>query len=122
MTTVLIKNLTKQSSLIKATLADTFFLKLAGLMFRNEIQQDEGLLLSDTFESRINTSIHMLFMKFDICVVWINRQLQVVDVQYAKKWALAYFPKKPAQYTLELNSALMDHFSIGDILEFKHEK
>ena len=122
MTTVLIKNLSKQSTLIKATLADTFFLKLAGLMFKNEINPDAGLLLTDSFESRINTSIHMLFMKFDICVVWINRQLQVIDIQYAKKWALAYFPKKPAQYTLELNSSQMDHFSVGDKLEFEYEK
>ena len=122
MTTVLIKNLSKQSTLIKATLADTFFLKLAGLMFKNEINPDAGLLLTDLFESRINTSIHMLFMKFDICVVWINRQLQVVDIQYAKKWALAYFPKKPAQYTLEINSSQMDHFSVGDELEFEYEK
>jgi uncharacterized membrane protein (UPF0127 family) len=122
MTTVIIKNLSKQSSLIKANLADTFFLKLAGLMFKNEINPDSGLLLSDSFESRINTSIHMLFMKFDICVVWLNRQLHVVDIQYAKKWALAYFPKKPAQYTLELHSSQMDHFSVGDKLEFEYEK
>jgi len=122
MTTIHIKNLSKPSIVINAILAKSFFSKLAGLMFQKNLPNQSGLLLADSAESIINTSIHMLFMNFDICVVWINHNLQVVDVKYAKKWALAYFPKKAAQYTLELNISQMHNFSVGDQLDFLYEK
>ena len=122
MTTIQILNRSNPSVIINASLAKSFFSKLAGLMFQKYLPDQSGLLLADSSESKINTSIHMLFMNFDICVVWINQGLQVVDVKYAKKWALAYFPKKAAQYTLELNTSHMQDFSVGDQLDFSNEK
>jgi uncharacterized protein len=122
MTTLQITNQTRQISPINTTLANTFFSKLMGLMFRKNIDQNAGLLLSDSFESRINSSIHMLFMNFDICAVWINKSLQIVDVKIAKKWHLAYFPRSAAQHVLEINVERMPDFVIGDQLRFEYEK
>jgi uncharacterized membrane protein (UPF0127 family) len=122
MTTLLISNLYKKHEPIKVDLANTFGLKLLGLMFKKSLPDCSGLLISENSESVINSSIHMLFMNFDICAIWINKNYHVVDVQIAKKWHLAYFPKKKAQFVLEINSTRFDDFSIGDQLQFVYEK
>jgi uncharacterized protein len=122
MTTLLIKNRSKPNLIIQAKIADTFFSKLLGLMFKKRIEVNTGLLLSDRYESRINSSIHMLFMNFDICVVWLDKNLLVVDVKEAKKWRPAYFPRKAAQHVLETDVAHINDFSIGDQLSFEYEK
>jgi uncharacterized protein len=122
MTNLLVNNFSNSSNSIHAILADSFFSKLRGLMFQKTLDNQAGLLLAENSESRINTSIHMLFMNFDICAVWINKSLQVVDVKFAKKWKLAFFPVSPAQYVLELNPCQINQFHIGDQLEFIYEK
>lgn len=106
---------------LRAVIADTFFSKLAGLMFRKSIPVDTCLILSERYESIINTSIHMLFMRFDIGVVWLSRDLTIVDKKIAKKWQLAYFSRSPAQYVIELHPTQLDKFSIGDKLIIHHE-
>ncbi len=122
MKTIFIINNNQPEIKISVTWCQSFFLKLKGLMFVPSIPDGTGIILVDSVESRINTSIHMLFMNFDITTVWINSKKQVVDVVYAKKWHLAYLPKKPAQYVLELNSSHINDFHIGDQLSFSNEK
>jgi uncharacterized protein len=122
MTTLLIKNISKPNLSIQTKVADTFFSKLLGLMFKHKLEDNSGLLLSDRFESRINSSIHMLFMNFDLCIVWLDKNLLVVDVRIAKKWRPAYFPKAAAQHVLETGVTHFNDFSIGDQLSFEHEK
>jgi uncharacterized membrane protein (UPF0127 family) len=58
---------------------DTFFTQLRGLTFRSHLSRDDGLLLVGTRDSRLDSSIHMLFVPFDLSVIWINSAMQVVD-------------------------------------------
>lgn len=120
MTTAKITNLTKNITPVTVDVADSFFLKLIGLMFRKTLHPHEGLLLSEKYESIINSSIHMLFMQFDICVIWIDKSFYVVDKKYARKWRPAYFPKKAAKYVLELNATQINNYTIGDRLEIQY--
>lgn len=122
MTTINIINQSKNSVTIRATNAKSFLSKFMGLMLKKVLPEGTGLLLAESFESRLNTSIHMLFMNFDICAIWINNDLQVVDVQLARKWHLAYFPLKAAKYVLEVNQQEFTNFGIGDQLQFEYEK
>ena len=85
-------------------------------MFRPGIGEFEGLLLVENRESRINSAIHMFFMRFDIAVIWINSQLQVVDVQMARKWHPFYLPVAASRFTFETHPDRFDDFRIGDIL------
>lgn len=105
---------------IQAGICESFFQKLRGLMFFSSIGLDDGRLFVEKAESKLNASIHMLFMKFDIAVVWLDRQLVVVDVVLAKRWRPYYAPSRPAQYTLELHAAHLQDFHIGDKLLFKN--
>ncbi len=122
MTTFLIKNRSNPNLSIPTKIADSFFSKLLGLMFKRKLEENYGLLLSDRYESRINSSIHMLFMNFDLCVVWLDKDLLVVDVKKAKKWCPAYFPRAAAKHVLETDVNHINDFSIGDQLYFEYEK
>ncbi len=111
---VSLKKISAPSTTLELEYCDTFFSKFLGLMFRKEIQPGEGIILVESNESRVNTSIHMLFMHFDITVVWLDKQLVVVDRVLARKWRPFYFPKKAAQYVVEIHQSKFDEISIGD--------
>jgi uncharacterized membrane protein (UPF0127 family) len=118
--TIAINN--KQRSLagaLRIKYCDTFFTQLRGLTFRARLARDEGLLLVGTRDSRLESSIHMLFVPFDLSVIWINSAMQVVDKVLAKSWRPAYFSKKPARYVLEIHPERWEDFEIGDGVEFK---
>jgi uncharacterized membrane protein (UPF0127 family) len=88
-------------------------------MFRPRLSPDEGLLLVEKQDSRLNTSIHMFFVPFDLAVFWIHSNMTVVDKVIAKSWRPAYFPKADARYTLELHPRRWEDYAIGDRVEFK---
>ncbi|HJQ14138.1 MAG TPA: DUF192 domain-containing protein [Anaerolineales bacterium] len=98
---------------------DTFFTQLRGLTFRSHLAREEGLLLVGKRDSRLDSSIHMLFVPFDLSVIWINSAMQVVDKCLAKSWRPAYFSKQPARYVLEIHPERWGDFEIGDRVEFR---
>lgn len=104
---------------VRVGFCDSFPCKLRGWMFRPRLSPDEGLLLVENRDSRLNTSIHMLFVPFDLAVFWINSDMTVVDKVIAKSWRPAYFPKADARYTLELHPRRWEDYAIGDRVEFK---
>lgn len=97
---------------------DTFLTQLRGLTFRSRLARDEGLLLVGTRDSRIDSSIHMFFVSFDLTVIWINSEMKVVDKASAKSWRPAYLSKQAAKYVLEIHPERWDDFQIGDVVEF----
>jgi len=99
---------------------DSFLCRLRGLMFRARLKLDEGLVLVEKRDSRLDTSIHMFFVPFDLAVFWINSDMTVVDKVIAKSWRPAYFPKADAKYTLEIHPDRWGDYEIGDKVEFKN--
>jgi uncharacterized membrane protein (UPF0127 family) len=97
----------------------SYFDKLIGLMGQPEIKKNEGLVLDQKKEDRLGSSIHMFFMRFDICAIWINSQFIVVDLIIAKRWKPYYIPHAPARYVLEVHPFQKDNFYIGDKLNFE---
>ena len=89
-------------------------------MFRPDLAPDEGLLFVYKRDSRVDTSIHMFFMNFDIAVIWINESMQVVDKVLAKRWKPAYAPKAGAKYVLETHSKRLTDFEIGNKVQFEN--
>ena len=100
---------------------DTFLTQLRGFTFRPRLSRDEGLVLVGTRDSRLDSSIHMLFVSFDLTVIWINSDMQVVDKVLAKTWRPAYFSKQPAKYVLEIHPDRWGDYEVGDIVQFKDE-
>jgi uncharacterized membrane protein (UPF0127 family) len=99
---------------------DDFFSRLRGFTFRKEISHEEGLVLVENHNSRIDTSIHMLFVWTDLAVFWVDSSLTVVDKTLAKSWRPFYAPRKPSRYVIELHPARLDDFQIGDTVKFEH--
>ncbi|HSJ90138.1 MAG TPA: DUF192 domain-containing protein [Anaerolineales bacterium] len=99
---------------------DSFLTQLRGFTLRPSLARDEGLVLVGSRDSRLESSIHMLFVSFDLAVIWINSQMQIVDRVLAKSWRPAYFSKQPAKYVLEVHPARWDEFQIGDTVHFKN--
>jgi len=89
-------------------------------MFRSYLAKDEGLLLVGERDSRLDSAIHMLFVPFDLSVVWISSSLEVVDKLIARRWRPAYIPKKAARYILEIHPDQFGDYQIGDRIEFRH--
>jgi len=108
----------KIGTLPRIKYCDTFLTQLRGFTFRPRLSRDEGLLLVGTRDSRLDSSIHMLFVSFDLTVVWINSEMQVVDKVLAKSWRPAYFSKKPARYVLEIHPERWGDYEIGDTVQF----
>lgn len=103
-----------------AQYCDTFLTQLRGFTFRPRLSRDEGLILVGRRDSRLDSSIHMLFVSFDLCVVWINAGMKVVDKVLAKSWRPAYVAKAPAKFVLEIHPDRWNDFQVGDTVEFQN--
>ena len=91
-------------------------------------EQFKGLMLRKKFEgylifvlkkeSRWKASIHMLFMRFPIDIVWLDKHKKVVDTKLnAKPWGINHTPKKPAKYVVESRVG-KKKWRIGEKIEF----
>jgi uncharacterized membrane protein (UPF0127 family) len=118
---IFVQNLNQSSvSPARVKYCDSFLCRLRGLTFRNRLELDDGLLLvQGKRDSRVDSSIHMLFVPFDLNVVWINTNMTVVDKVIAKPWRPAYLPAEPARYVLETHPDRWNDYQIGDKVEFK---
>ena len=124
MYTLKIVKISKSSSpftVVNVKYCDTFLSKFIGLMFSRELKPDHGLVLVENNETRINTAIHMMFMNYDLTVLWLDKQMVIVDKVLAKKWVPFYSSKKPAQYVVELHQSKFSEYSIGDKLILLNE-
>ena len=90
-------------------------------MFRSRLAHEQGLLLVEARDSRLDTSIHMLFVFMDLAVIWINSEYRVVDSVLARSWRPVYAPRQPAKYILEIHPDRLDEFKIGDRVEFGND-
>jgi len=106
--------------LVRARWCDSALCRLRGLTFRRRLTPGEGLVLVETVESRLGTSIHMMGVFFSLGVLWINNHNCVVDTRLAKPGGL-YFPRSSARYVLEADPSILQQVRTGDVLEFCHE-
>ncbi len=117
---VLVHNLTHPNTHpIQARYCSSFTCRLRGLTFRRSLPSGDGLLLVQNRDSRVDSSIHMLFVWIDLGIIWINNAQQVVDVRLARRWRPAYVPAYPARYVLELSPERLGDFNVGDQLRLE---
>ena len=90
-------------------IADTFFKRFKGLMGKKEF--DDVMLFTNLKDS----SIHTMFMRFEIDVYFIDKKKVVFDKATLKPWRF-YKPKKSAKYILETKKNKLK-LKIGDKLD-----
>ncbi len=116
---ILIQNTNRPiDSPARIRICSSFACRLRGLMFRSGLDRNEGLLLQMPRESRLDSSIHMLFVPFALAVFWINSGMVVVDKVLAQPWRPAYFPARAARYVLEMHPDRLAQYEVGHKVEF----
>jgi len=114
------------SGIINVYMADSFVTKLFGLMYRDKLEKDMGMLFTLRDESKIGASIWMLNMRFGIDIIWLNAKKQVVDIKEDARPCKSFFncrtytPSAKAKYVLELNRGIVRQLGIrrGERMEF----
>ncbi len=89
---------------------NTFKLKFLGLMFVKE--PGAGAFLPDVRD------IHMNFVNFELRIIWLDKDFNIVGYKVAKRWRLYNGPKKAA-HVLELPLSNRAALRIGDTLKMK---
>ena len=105
---------------IQIKICQTFASRLLGYMFHAPIGDTEGILLSYPRSSRMDSSIHMFFMNFDLAVIWLDENYKVVDKIIAKRWKPYYAPAVPAAHVLETHPERIHDFTNGDQILVEH--
>ncbi|MFZ2957770.1 MAG: DUF192 domain-containing protein [Candidatus Ozemobacteraceae bacterium] len=89
-------------------IADTFWSRLRGLMFRSELPQGEGLMIEDC------NSIHMMFMRFPIDALFLDASNTVVGVyHHLRPWIGLSGWHRSAVRVLELPAGTLARFSVA---------
>jgi uncharacterized protein len=93
-------------------LADSFFRRFLGLMFRKSMPQSHGLLLSPC------NAIHTFSMKFAIDALFLAQDGTILFIEHAMKPNKTGKAVKKAVSVLELNTGTAEDFGlqIGDVL------
>ena len=90
--------------------ADTFFKRLIGLMGKKDFK---NCLI---FTNLKDSSIHTMFMRFEIDVYFMDENKIIFEKASLKPWKF-YRPKKQARYILETKKNKLK-LKIGDKLDF----
>lgn len=106
----------------RAYWCNSFSSKLRGFTFRRSLATDEGLVLVERADSRVSAAITMLFVFFNLAVIWVNDAGQIVDTTLAKAWRLSYAPQAPARYAVEGHPNLLQQVKTGDHIQFLENK
>lgn len=94
---------------MKIIIADTFFKRLKGLMGKRDF--DDVILFTNLTDS----SIHTMFMRFEIDIYFLDENKIIYDKVSLKPWKF-YKPKKRAAYILETKKNKLK-LEIGDSLD-----
>ena len=95
---VKIKGAPEGAPFLEILIANNFFTRFAGLMFKKKLPKATALLLTSC------NSVHMCFMRFAIDVIYVDRECRVIKiVKNLKPWIGLSFCSK-AWATLEMSS------------------
>ncbi|MFH1413380.1 MAG: DUF192 domain-containing protein [Candidatus Omnitrophota bacterium] len=107
---------------IQAEVADNDLSRRKGLMFKESLSSDQGMLF--IFDNEDIHSFWMKNMKFPLDIIWISEDKRTVyiktDVEPCKEVCNTMIPKEKAKYVLEVNSGFVDtqEIKIGDQVSF----
>jgi len=112
---MIVKNSTKGNILsYEIRYADTFLLRLLGLIPRTSLGDEEGLWLDPC------SMIHMCFMRFSIDAVFLDRNLRVLKILHNfKPWRFSpWVPRSSSVLELPAGRAEKRGLKEGDVLDF----
>ncbi len=103
----------------KVKFAISFFEKFKGLMFEKKENFDYALVFFLKKNTKLGASVHMLFVFFPICILYLGENKKVVEKAVLEPWTFNYTPKKPAKYFIELPVKFSGKIKIGDKISWE---
>jgi uncharacterized membrane protein (UPF0127 family) len=96
--------------------------QIQGLSNRQSLPRTSGMLF--VFDEPKIPSFWMKDMQFNLDMIWINADGQIVDIDWnlrPETYPETFSPDSLVRYTLEVNGGLSDErgWQVGDIVEFK---
>lgn len=109
-----IKSREEVKVLEEVILSDTFLKRLFGLLFKPKLKENQGLLMKGC------NSIHTLWMRYPIDVVFLDKQMRIVDLTACLKPFRFSKIVKESDYVLELpcRSIFRHDLKVDDVLRF----
>ena len=108
-----------QSACVNAELAETMEERSQGLMYRERLEEGEGMLF--VFETESTHSFWMKNTLIPLDMIWIGKDMRVVHIEHAVPCTTenckSYTPNKPALYVLETNAGFAEKngIKVGNI-------
>jgi len=115
------KNIVINNNTIIAEVANTPAKRAEGLMFRDYLGENEGMLF--VFDNEDYHSFWMLNTKIPLDIIWINEDKRIVDIernlQPCSSNCPLYSPDEKALYVLEVNAnyTFENDIKVGDEVE-----
>ncbi|MFH1332709.1 MAG: DUF192 domain-containing protein [archaeon] len=99
---------------IEAEIADTPETKMSGLMFREQLQENEGMLFVYDEEGVYPFWMKNTYIPLDI--IWIDEDFRIKHIEYATPCKAdpcqTYNPNTNAKYVLETNAGFTNQYNI----------
>ena len=92
-----IKN--SNEKMIKIEMANGFFKRFRGLMMRSKCEYPLLFEIPQNIQIKERSSIHSLFMRFELTLVFIDDANLIYEIADLKPWKY-YVPKKGAKYIM----------------------
>ncbi len=88
----------------------TMFRMMRGLMFRRKVPDDYAMVF--VFPKPRNGSIHTLFMRFPIDVIFLNNDKIIIDIARLNPWT-GYKHVRNVSYIIEMNAGVSDRYELA---------
>ncbi len=114
--------LLKDRRCINAEVVDTPEKRQLGLMYREGLKEDEGMLF--VFPKEDYYAFWVKNMKFPIDIIWIDGNYKIVhierNVQPCDKLCKSYSPQEKAEYVLEVmaNFTILQGIAVNSTVQF----
>ena len=103
----------KKIQLVRVNHATSFAQRFRGLMGVSPKEFDYALVFHLAEEGKLSASIHMMFMRMPLDVVFLDAEKKVVDaVEHLPAWTLNYTPTHAAKYIVELPIGSISKYNI----------
>lgn len=113
-------------TLIHAEIADTARKRAEGLMYREHLAKNRGMLF--TFDQAQPWTFWMKNTKIPLDIIWMNEKKQIVHIESnvpictrTDDGCRQYQPNEPALYVLELGGGMAEYYKLqkGTTLRFR---
>ncbi len=103
------------NSVVRAEIADTPELRSRGLMFREHLNDAEGMLFVFDYEGRWSFWMKNTLIPLDI--IWIDNNFRIIHIEKAvpcvEETCVSYSPSAPARYVVEVNHGYTERNGVG---------